>query len=263
MQREARLYLKLIKMHMLSAMEYKGWWLMCIWVIVVCVSDIASTFLLFDRFGAIGRWSAPHIVMIYSLAVSSFGLAESLCRGFDSFPWNMLRTGDFDRLLLRPMRLTVQVAGSVFHLHRLMRVITGLMLLMWAWQRLQIPFTFLNALILLMALTGGTILYMGVFIFSSGIAFYTIRALDWIFIFTNASYQVTRVPADYLAPVLKHIFTFFMPMLVISYYPTAVLCGYITEGYLAFLSVPAGLLFFGLSLIIWRVGVRHYTSTGS
>ena len=263
MRRELRLYFKLLKMHLLAVMEYKGWWLMCVQTIVVCVSDILSTFLLFDRFGAIGRWSTAHIVMIYSFAVTSFGLAESFCRGFDYFPWHMLRTGDFDRLLLRPMRLSVQVAGSVFHLHRLMRSLTGLVLLLWAWHRLQIAYTPINLLILLMALAGGMILYMGVFIFSSGIAFYTVRALDWIFIFTNASYQITRIPAEYMAPVLKHIFTFFMPMLVISYYPTAVLCGYESRSGLAFLSIPAGMLFCLFSLIIWRIGVRHYTSTGS
>ncbi len=263
MRREIQVYGKFLKMHLLSAMEYKGWWLMCLQVIIVCGADILSTFLLFDRFGAIGRWSVAHIVLIYALAVTAFGLAESFCRGFDYFPWRMIRTGDFDRLLLRPLSLTVQVAGSYFHIHRLMRVLTGLGLIFWALNRLGISFTFINALILLMALLGGMVLYMGVFILSSGVAFYTIRALDWIFILTNASYQVTRIPAEYMAPVLKHVFTFFMPMLVISFYPAAVLCGYESRSWLAFLSIPAGAAFLLFSLFVWRIGVRHYTSTGS
>lgn len=263
MRREIRVYLKLIRMHFLSALEYKGWWLMCLQVLVVCVGDILSTFLLFDRFGAIGKWTVAHIVLIYALAVTAFGLAESFCRGFDYFPWNMLRTGDFDRVLLRPVSLVTQVAGSFFHIHRLVRAATGLGLIFWALHRLNIPLNAANLLILILALLGGTVVYIGVFILSSGIAFFTVRALDWIFILTNASYQVTRIPAEYMAPALKHFFTFFMPMLLISYYPAAVLCGFSDQRWTAFLSIPAGVAFLLLSLLIWRVGVVHYTSTGS
>jgi ABC-type uncharacterized transport system permease subunit len=56
------------------------------------------------------------------------------------------------------------------------------------------------------------------------VALFTIRSLDWIYIFTNASYQVAKCPVDYLPRALRHMFTFFMPMLVISYYPAAAVC---------------------------------------
>ncbi|MGB4150891.1 MAG: ABC-2 family transporter protein, partial [Limnochordia bacterium] len=75
-----------------------------------------------------------------------------------------------------------------------------------------------------LALTGGFLTYTGVFILTSGLAFFTIRSLDWIYIFTNASYQVAKCPVDYLPRALRHMFTFFMPMLVISYYPAAAVC---------------------------------------
>jgi len=66
------------------------------------------------------------IILIYALAVTSFGIAETFCRGFDYFPWKMIQTGDFDRLLLRPKSLFTQVAGSFFHIHRLSRIATGI-----------------------------------------------------------------------------------------------------------------------------------------
>ena len=98
--------------------------------------------------------------MIYSLAVTSFGLAESFCRGFDYFPWKMIQSGDFDRLLLRPRSLFIQVAGSYFHIHRLPRVLTGICVIIWAVYRLHIPFSILNLTILLLALIGGFLTYM-------------------------------------------------------------------------------------------------------
>jgi len=95
------------------------------------------------------------------------------------------------------------------------------------------------------------------------VALFTIRSLDWIYIFTNASYQVAKCPVDYLPRALRHMFTFFMPMLVISYYPAAAVCGWGQPYWKGLLAFPAGLAFSLFAALIWRVGVRHYQSTGS
>ena len=263
MRREWKIYWKFIRMHLLSGLEYKGWWMMLLQVLLVVFSDCISTLLLFSRFGAIGAWTLPRILLVYSLALTAFGLAESLCRGFDYFPWKMLRTGGFDRLMLRPLSLTTQVAASFFHLHRLMRVACGLLLICWSLRSLGVPFSPNNAALLALALLGGTAMYSGVFIMSSGVAFFTIKALDWIYIFTNASYQVTRIPMPYLPRALKGMFTFLVPMLAVIYYPASAVCGWGDAPALGLLALPAGLLFLGASLLVWRLGVRHYQSTGS
>ncbi len=263
MLRELKLYCRYIKMHILSGLEYKGWWMMCVQTVFVVITDPIAAVLMFARFGGIGVWTMERILLIYSLAVTSFGLAECLCRGFDCFPWRMIRTGDFDRLLLRPRSLFTQVAASCFNIHRLSRVITGLCVIIWALRRLDVPLNLTNIIILTLALVGGLLTYSGVFVMTSGIAFFTVKGLDWIYIFTNASYQVTRCPINYMPKILRGMFTFFMPMLVISYYPAAVVCGWGEPLISGLLALPAGFAFLGLSLLVWRVGVRHYQSTGS
>jgi len=251
-------------MHFMTGLQYKGWWLMTLQVVITCVADIVPAYLLFSRMGSVGEWTWERILLIYALAVTSFGLAESLFRGFDYFPWHMLRSGDFDRVLLRPRSLIAQVAGSFFHIHRLSRVATGLGAIIWALGRLGVRASPYSASIITLALIGGALVYAGVFVMSSGIAFFTIKALDWIYIVTNASYQVTRIPIDYMPPIFKRAFTFVMPMLVISYMPAAVVCGWSGVHPLAgFLALPAGLVFLYLSKFIWKTGLRHYQSTGS
>ncbi|WP_058303363.1 ABC transporter permease [Gorillibacterium timonense] len=260
---EGKIYLKLLRMHLLSGMEYKGWWLMLLQVLLVVVSDPISTILLFSRFGSIGDWTMERVILIYALAVASFGLAESLCRGFDYFPWQMLRSGDFDRLLLRPRSLFTQVAASTFHLHRIVRPLTALSAVIWALSELDVPLTMRAFVILALALAGGFLMYSGVFVLTSGLAFFTIKGLDWIFILTNASYQITRCPEPYMPRVLKNLFSFLLPVLFISFYPASAVCGWNYPVVLGYLSLPFGAAFLGLSLIIWRIGVRHYKSTGS
>jgi ABC-2 type transport system permease protein len=258
-----KLYFKYLRMNFLAGLEYKGWPIMVLQVLIVVVTDPIGLLFLFSRFGSVGEWSVERIVLIYALAVTSFGLAETFCRGFDCFPWRMIRTGDFDRLLLRPRSLYIQVAGSYFHIHRLSRVVGGTAAILWCLWKQDVPATPANIAILLLALAGGFFAYAGVFIMTSGLAFFTVQGLDWIYIFTNASYQVTRCPIDYMPRVLRQLFTFFMPMLVVSYYPAAAVCGWGESRFTGLLALPAGFAFLLFSTRIWRIGVRHYTSTGS
>lgn len=258
-----RLYFSYIRLQFQAGLQYKGWPIMVLQVMVVVVTDPIGLIFLFSRFGSIGEWSAPKIVLIYAMAVTSFGLAETFCRGFDYFPWRMIRSGDFDRILLRPRALFVQIAGAYFHIHRLSRVVCGIGAIVWCLWKLGMQPTVPHMLTIILALAGGFLAYTGVFLLTSGIAFFTIQGLDWIYIFTNASYQVTRCPIDYMPRVLKNLFTFFMPMLVISYYPASAVCGWGESDLKGYLALPAGAAFLLLALCVWRFGVRHYKSTGS
>ena len=110
-----RLYWRYIRMNFLSGLQYKGWPLMILQTFFVVVTDPLSTLLLFSRFGSIGPWRVERILLIYALAVTCFGLAETFLRGFDYFPWKMVQNGAFDRVLLRPRTTFVQVSASFFH----------------------------------------------------------------------------------------------------------------------------------------------------
>ncbi len=258
-----RLYWRYVRLHFLSGLQYRGWPLMLLQTAFVAVTDPIGTLLLFSRFGGIGEWRMERILLIYALAVTGFGLAETFCRGLDCFPWRMVQGGAFDRILLRPRSALLQSAASVFHLHRLARVASGLAAVFWCLWRLEVPPTPGRALLLLYALAGGAVLYAGVFTLTAGIAFFSVKGLDWIYIFTNAGYQVTRCPMDYLPRPLKLLFVFLVPVLVVSYYPASALCGWGEPLWKGLLALPAGAVFLLASLFLWRFGIRHYKSTGS
>ena len=263
MLKELRLYRQYLRLNLLAGLEYKGWWLMFVQVLFVTLSEPIVIILMFNRFGNIGSWTTERILLIYAIAVTSFGLAECLFRGFDYFPWHMIRSGNFDRVLLRPKSLFVQVSASVFHIHRVARPVAGLCIIIWSLSRLDVQVTIFSVTMLVFALAGGILAYAGVFVMSSGIAFFTINALDWIYIFTNASYESTRIPVDYMPRALRYMFTFFMPMLVISYFPASVIGGFGGAIWRGWLALPAGALFLCMAMFVWQYGVRHYKSTGS
>ncbi|MCL2527030.1 MAG: ABC-2 family transporter protein [Defluviitaleaceae bacterium] len=263
MLKEFRVYRQFVKINLLSGMEYKGWWLMIFQVLLTTFGDPLAVVLIFSRFGSIGDWDMERIMLMYAMAFTAYGLGETLFRGFSYFPFRMIRSGDFDRVLLRPKSLFVQVSASYFHIHRAARPFMGLCIIVWSLNRMGVQFTFLNVTMLIFAIIGGFLTYAGVFVLSSGVAFFTINALDWIHVLTSASREVVRVPTPYLPRALRYVFTFFMPMLVIIYFPASAIGDWGGAFWRGWLALPAGGVFFCMGLLVWRVGVRHYKSTGS
>jgi len=172
-----KLYFKLMRMNFLAGLQYKGWPLMVLQVLIVVISDPIGLIFMFSRFGNIGSWTVERLLLIYAMAVTSFGLAETFCRGFDYFPWMMIRSGDFDRVLLRPCSIIVQVAGSYFHIHRISRVFGGSCAIALCLWKQQVQLTPINIVTIALALAGGFFAYSGVFIATSGIAFLPYKLL--------------------------------------------------------------------------------------
>lgn len=257
-----RLYFRYVRVQYLSGLQYRGWPLMVLSTLCVVVAEPITVFLLFWRFGAVGGWTVERVMLVYGMAVASFGLAEVLSRGFDYFPWQ-IRSGEFDRILLRPRSTFLQIIAARFHIHRVSRLAGGLAMVVWSLWRLGVAADPVNVIKLALALAGGYLTYTGVFVFTSAISFWTIQALDWIYIFTNISYQVVKSPPELLPHWLKNVFIYIMPMMVFCYYPAASVCGWGVHEVLGWLALPVGAAFLGLSLLMWRVGVKHYASTGS
>lgn len=257
------LYWRYLRVHALSTIQYKGWFITAFYMFALTIGEPLMTMLLFSRFGGIGEWTVERILLMYGTGIACYGLADVFFQGFAKFPWRMVQNGGFDRLLLRPRSTVLQVAVSFFDFPRVARPASGLFVAGWALGRLGIPLGPPQILLILYALMGGVVLYAGVFVLTSGIAFFSIKGLDWIHILGVAGYEVTRCPVPYLPRALYGMFTFVVPLLVVVYYPASVLCGWGEPAWTALLALPAGAAFLLIALVMWRVGMGRYASTGS
>jgi ABC-2 type transport system permease protein len=67
---------------------------------------------------------------------------------------------------------------------------------------------------------------------------------------------------DRLSRPLTFVFTYIFPLAIINWIPAkALLTGEFTV--LSLAAPVIGWLFFGMGAIVWKLGVRAYTSTGS
>ncbi len=221
---------------------------------------------LFIRFGSIRGWTLAQIGFFYGTISIAFALAEALGRGFDSFD-RIVKSGDFDRLLLRPQNTAFQVAAAELQLMRIGRFAVGLCVLWWSLERLGIPWNPLKISLLCFTIFGGLCLFYGLFVLQATIAFWTIESLELINIVTYGGVETAQYPLTIYPDWFRRFFTYLVPFACINYIPLGLLLSSRRIDLLAdvggILAPGVGVLFLMAMLQFWKFGVRHYCSTGS
>jgi ABC-2 type transport system permease protein len=228
--------------------------------------EFATVWALFERFGRLADWSLPEAAVLYGLVNVAFALSEALARGFDDFP-SMVRSGSFDRVLLRPRSTALQVAGSRIQLMRIGRLLQALLVLAWGAHALQIRWTLEQVGIACLAIGGGVALFSGLLVLQATFSFWSTESLEVFNIATYGGVETTQYPLSVYRRELRTFFTWFVPLATVTYFPTLAILNRSdplgsTRAFQTWCPL-LGWLFLAICLQIWEIGVRHYRSTGS
>jgi ABC-2 type transport system permease protein len=262
-----QLYMRYAGISIRGQMEYRGSFVMqSMGQFLIVGIEFLAVWALFDRFGSLRGWTLPEVALLYGMVNVSFALAEAVGRGFTMFP-EVIKAGDFDRILLRPRGTVLQVAGKEFTMRRIGRVLQGAFVLAWAVWDLDLALAPARLGLLLAAIAGGICFFYGLFILQAVAAFWTTESLEVFHIFTYGGTAAAQYPMSIYRPWFRRIFTYVIPLAAVNYIPALGILGRgSSTGAWAFLPWLAPFLCVGfllVSLQVWHVGVRHYTSTGS
>jgi ABC-2 type transport system permease protein len=221
---------------------------------------------LFQRFGQIQGWTLPQMGLFYSMISIAFAITEAFMRGFDTFP-NLIKSGDFDRYLLRPRSTAFQVLGQDLQLMRIGRFSQALVVLFWSAGRVGASWTPANVLLLCTGIAGGVCLFSGLFVLQATLCFWTTESLEIVNCATYGGVETAQFPVTIYRPWFRGIFTFVIPLATVNYFPIHAMLNLRdalgSTPLLQWLSPLAGVVFFCVCLQCWRIGVRRYASTGS
>lgn len=254
-------YFRFMHMHLKSLMQYRASTIMMtLSRFILSFGYFFGVMLLFDRFGGITGWDLSDVALCWSVSHMAFSLAEFFTYGFDVFQ-RTIRSGDFDRLLLRPRGTVLQVFCSAMgfnHIGRLVQsaVVLGIAINMaGSWNVVQ------SFIVFLMVISGFCV-FTGLYILGASVCFWTIQGLEFINIFTDGGKEVASYPITIYQKWFVKLFTYIIPFACFNYLPLLYLTGRTSNT--AYLLAPlAGILFIVPCLFVWRAGVRRYASTGS
>jgi ABC-2 type transport system permease protein len=142
-----------------SSMEYKESFIM------VTIGSFVSTFLAFvgvwlliDKFNVIDKWDINVITLTSGIAMFCHAITEMFGRGFDHF-YKLIRQGDFDRIIVRPRSILIQVASSNFEVTKIGRVLLSIILLIIGISNINVDWNISKIIILLAMIFGSIIIY--------------------------------------------------------------------------------------------------------
>ena len=262
-----RLYLRYVGFSVRAQLEYRASAIMLsVGQLLLTGMEFFAVWALFDRFGDLEGWTLPQVALLYGMANVAFGVAEIVARGFDLFP-RLVKSGEFDRLLLRPRHTALQVAATDVYVFRIGRLVQGLAVLVWAVASLDIAWSVPKGALLVVAIGSGTAIFSGLLILQATLAFWTTEGLEVANTLTYGGVETTQYPLSIYAGWLKGLFTFVVPLACMNYLPALAITGH-PEGstvptWLPWCAPLVGFLFLLVCLRIWAFGVRHYRSTGS
>lgn len=263
--RSLRLYFRLVNISIRSQMQYKASFIMLsVTHFISTFVDIFGIWILFDRFKMIQGWTFEELALIYGIMHMGFATAEATARGFDGFGM-MVKHGDFDRVLLRPLGSLIQVASRELQWMRIGRFFQGFLILLWGCSKLKVTLLSANSLVIAFAFAGTTALFYGLFVLQATMCFWTTETLELMNITTYGGLQAGQYPMSIYNRSFQAIFTFLIPVGCVAFYPMATILGHDPLPFwLGAVAAPlSGIVFFAGACLVWRLGVRHYRSTGS
>lgn len=260
------LYGRMAGMSIRSQMQYRAsFFLMASGHFGATFIEFLGVWALFARFGNLKGWLLAEVALFYGVISVSYAVAEGAARGFDTFS-RLVATGDFDRLLLRPCSTAFQVACRELQVMRGGRLLQGGIVFAVACTRLSIHWTLPKILLLLYTVFAGGLLFIGLFIMQAVVAFWTIESLELFNIVTYGGVETGQYPLTIYRPWLRWAFTFIVPIACINYLPLGLVFDkhdLLQPQTWHYFAPTMGILFFLASLQLWKVGERHYLSTGN
>ncbi len=230
-------------------------------------TEFLGLWALFDRFGHLQGWRFAEVAFFYAIVNCIFAVADALSTGFDQFGNVYIKTGDFDRILLRPRSPILQLAGHELALRRIGRLAQGLLVLIWAAATLELDWTAAQVALLAWTFIGGVCFFFALFVLSATLAFWSTETLELVNILSYGGLEAAQYPMSIYGAALRKFFTFVVPLACVSYFPLVGVLGVRdplgSSAEFQMVAPGFGVVFLLVMLQLWRLGMKHYTSTGS
>lgn len=257
-----RLYFHYVSVNIRSTMQYKASFLLtAIGQFLVSFTIFLGIFFMFQRFSKVEGFTYSEVLLCFAVMLMEFSLAEMFARGFDQFS-GMVKTGEFDRILVRPRNEIIQVLGSKFELTRIGRMIQAVVMFVYGIAKSEIRWSVTKLLTVVFMLAGGTVVFTALFLIYAALCFFTLDGLEFMNIFTDGAREFGKYPVGVYGKEILIFATFCIPYALVQYYPLLYILGRRTEIFLMFLPILA-CWFIVPVLLLWRFGVRRYKSSGS
>jgi ABC-2 type transport system permease protein len=264
---ELRPYLALLQGHVRSMMAYRTSF------VVELVSnlggtglDVLAVLVLFRVTRTVGGFALPDALLMVALSSSAFATADLLVGNIDHLK-TYVRTGMMDAVLIRPLGALAQLVLMDLPLRKTLRVALSYAVLAFALHLADITWTPERVALVVITPAAGAVFFGAIFVTSASLAFWWVESGEVGNAFTYGGRDFTAYPVSVYSGWFRVLFAYTLGFGFVAYHPALALLGRADPlglpPWSGWLSPLVALVAAGVAAAVWRVGIRHYRSTGS
>lgn len=230
------------------------------------VFDVVTVLVIFGVTRELGGFTLRETLVMVGLSACAFATADLLVGNVERLP-AYVRTGLFDAVLLRPLGALPQLLLMDLPLRKASRAVFGLAVLLVALARAGIEWTPGRVALAVVAPLAGVVFFGSVFVATATVSFYWTESGELANSVTYGGRDFTSYPVTIFDGWFRAAFAYGMGFAFVSYQPALALLGRADPlglpAWVGWASPAVALVAAALAATAWRVGVRHYRSTGS
>ena len=249
--------------HLKKLMEYKIDFVTgAVSFFVEQVINIAFLAIIFGRVESLRGWNYYEILFIYGFSLFPKGIDHLFCDNLWNVSYWMMRKGEFDKYLTRPIDPLLTVTVEVFQVDAFGELIVGIALIITSVSHLKLPFVWYDIPLALVAILFGMLIYTAIKIIFTSIAFWTKRSGHLLEMAYSIN-QFSQYPVEIYSRPVRNSITFIIPFAFTAFYPASYLLRHTRPVFSILGTVVAAVLLMTIALLIWNKGMKAYESAGS
>jgi len=234
--------------------------------VLYALADLAQVLVMFRVTRALGGFDFRQTLLIASLAVCGFALADLVVGNVDRLRV-LIRSGLLDAVLVRPLGVLGQLLVMDFAPRRIGRVVVAGSVLVVALLRAGIHWNPARVALAVAAPLAAAVLFGSVFVATATVAFWWIESGEIANGLTYGGRDFTSYPVTVYGTLFRTILGYAAGYAFAGYYPGLALLGLPDPlglpRWVGWCSPGVALPSAAAAGLVWRFGIRRYRSTGS
>lgn len=262
MLRYARLFVVQLRASTLTLLQYRfDFFIDGVLEIFWAVTALVPLLVVFHGRGSVAGWTFGEALLVTGWFTLLQAILEGAINPSLTSVVEHIRKGTLDFVLLKPADAQFLVSTAQFEPWRATNVLTAGVIFAVAFQRIgRLPSVggLVAALLLLLS---STVLLYSLWILTVSAAFYVVKVDNLSHLFSSI-FDAARWPSSVFRGVLSFIFTFVIPIALMTTFPALALLDRLSLSTLALALGGAG-LFALFSRLVWLRAIGRYTSASS
>ena len=264
LKRYARLYRVFVSQFFKTIVQSKANFLIgLVGFFLTQITGILFLYLVFEQIPVLADWNLDQLIFIYGFAQIPRGIDHLLTDNLWLLAWNLVVNGKFDRYMLRPMNLYMQVIFEKLQPDALGELLVGSILIVRSFQKGIVDFNGMSILLFVVSVLAGSVIYTAIKLLFASIAFW-IKVSGPVLYTAYQLADFAKYPTGIYVRGMRFIITWLIPFAFVAYLPASY---FLVPGVSAFSTIGVecilAVVFFAFAYAVFTAGTKAYESAGN